>query len=286
MAAFVLAQGAGSAEAAGWSRFEQGELKGALFTNEGGAAAFLLACDAPGDALLQVALPDGAKAKAGSTAKLSLAVDGRRFRYSGKVMDAEDGASQVMMTAAKADDPLVKALAGGSDLKVSLGRASYAVPLDGAADAVAAFVAACGGKAPAADAPREARADAGEAKPAPAAARASGGGVPPAREIAAAIFVDKAEGERVAGALKVMPIDLNGDGQEEAIVTVKDGAWCGENGCTLFVVSFAEGKPRIIGEFIGSSLTPTSSRTDGWRDLTLNAPGGSERESFVDGGYR
>lgn len=270
------------AAAAGWSAFHQASLKGALFSGAGGEAVFLLACDAPNDALLQANVPEGAKLKPGRSGSLSFSVDGRRFTYSGKVLETDDGKGQVLMASAKVSDPLVKALAKGSALTIAKGRAAYDVPLDGAGPAIAAFLSACGGKpaAPSAEAARETRTAAAEA---PA---HSSGTVPAASQLAAAIFVDKAEGQRVAGKLKIAPVDLNGDGTDEAIVTVKDPAWCGENGCTIFVVDFSGGTAHTIGDFIGLGLDPAKSSTGGWRDLTLRGPGGTELESYIDGTYR
>lgn len=273
----------GPAAAAGWSELRQGNLKGAFFGDASGEGVFLLACDAPNDVLLQANIPEGAKVKAGKPARLAFSVDGRRFTYSGKVMEADGEKSQVLMASAKVSDPLVKALAEGKSLTISKGRASYELPLEGSTAAIASFVAACGGTARAPAAAAEA---ATPAAAQPATHRAAAGAIPPASEIAAAIFVDKKEGKRVAGKLKITPLDLNGDGADEAIITVKDPGWCSENGCTIFVVAFSGGTPRTIGEFIGNSLSPARSSTGEWRDLTLVAPGGSEIENYVDGNYR
>jgi hypothetical protein len=110
--------------------------------------------------------------------------------------------------------------------------------------------------------------------------------LPSNAELADAIFVDKQEGRRVAGKLKVSAVDLNGDGANEAIVTVTDPGWCGENGCTILVVDFTGGQVRTIGEFIGQSLTPGKGRTGEWRDLVLRGPTGQEVQNYVDGRYR
>lgn len=286
----------GGALAAGWSEFQQGDLKGAVYSAESGEGVFVLACDASGDSLLQVSLPADAKGKAGRTTSLPIFVDGRRFTYSGKVV--EEDAARVLMADLKTDAPLVKALAAGKEVKVGKGRSAYGISLGGAAAPLAAFSAACGGMSggqasvPTASQASEqsATAQAPAAAPADASPHAVSTGraapVPPADELAAAIFVDKAEGRRLAGQLKIAPIDLNGDGADEAIVTVKDPDWCGENGCTLFVVSFSGGSAHIIGEFIGLGLDPAKSRRGEWRDLTLRGPGGTELESFVEGNYR
>lgn len=292
LAVAVLAPG--GAWAAGWSEFRQGDLKGAVYSAESGEGVFVLACDASGGSLLQVSLPADAKGKAGRTTSLPIFVDGHRFTYSGKVV--EEDTTRVLMADLKTDAPLVKALAAGKEVKVGKGRSAYGISLDGAAAPLAAFSAACGGAsgkpAPAASQASEqsATAQAPAAALADSSPHAASTGraapVPPADELAAAIFVDKAEGRRLAGKLKIAPVDLNGDGADEAIVTVKDPDWCGENGCTLFVVSFSGGSAHIIGEFIGLGLDPAKSRRGEWRDLTLRGPGGTELESFVEGSYR
>ncbi|MEP9349937.1 hypothetical protein [Xanthobacter sp. KR7-225] len=296
LALALMAPGAALAE--GWSEYRQPDLTGAIYAASNGDLMVLIGCKAGGKPALQVVLPEGTKARSGRPGSVSLTVDGRGFGYSGEVKDLDDGAGKVLIAGIKASDPLMKALAEGDQLKVAQGRLSYALPLSGAGPAVAGFLSACGPKprgapqAAAPSAPPSAPAPA-EAASAPAAPqsgerteRAKPQPLPGNEALAEAIFVDKQEGRRIAGKLKVTAIDLNGDGANEAIVTVTDPGWCGENGCTIFVVDFSGGQARTIGEFIGMSLAPGKGRTGEWRDLVLRGPTGQEVENFVDGHYR
>ncbi|MFG1359938.1 hypothetical protein [Xanthobacter pseudotagetidis] len=297
MLALALAM-PGAAVAEGWGEYRQPDLTGAVYAAANGDLLFLVGCKDGGKPALQAVLPEGSKARSGRQGSLSLTVDGRGFGYSGEVMDLEDGAGKVIIATIKANDPLLKALADGTELKVAQGRVSYALPLAGAGPALASFLSACGpkprGAAQASAQPAEtAPQPAAEATPAASAAaqgeraeRARPQPLPGNEALADAIFVDKQEGRRIAGKLKVAAIDLNGDGANEAIVTVTDPGWCGENGCTIFVVDFSGGQARTIGEFIGQSLTPGKGRTGEWRDLVLRGPTGQEVENFVDGRYR
>ncbi|MBB6308742.1 hypothetical protein [Xanthobacter tagetidis] len=297
MALALVLAAPGAARAEGWAEYRQPDLSGAIYAAANGDLMVLVGCKEGGRPALQVTLPEGSKARAGRQGSVSLAVDGRSFGFSGEVMALDDGAGKVIIATIKASDPLLKALGAGTELKVAQGGASYVLPLAGAGPAVASFQAACGPK------PRGAAAEAAaapaqtppppddEAKPAPAAPadraeRAKPQPLPSNAELADAIFVDKQEGRRVAGKLKVSAVDLNGDGANEAIVTVTDPGWCGENGCTILVVDFTGGQVRTIGEFIGQSLTPGKGRTGEWRDLVLRGPTGQEVQNYVDGRYR
>jgi hypothetical protein len=280
----------GAARAEGWAEYRQPDLSGAIYAAANGDLMVLVGCKEGGRPALQVTLPEGSKARAGRQGSVSLSVDGRSFGFSGAVMDLEDGAGKVIIAAIRANDPLLKALGAGTELKVAQGSASYVLPLAGAGAAVASFQAACGPKprgtpAEAAAAPAAPPVSAEEAKPAPA-ERARPQPLPANEALADAIFIDKQEGRRIAGKLKVTAIDLNGDGANEAIVTVTDPGWCGENGCTILVVDLSGGQARTIGEFIGQSLTPGKGRTGEWRDLVLRGPTGQEVQNYVDGRYR
>ena len=294
LALALMAPGAALAE--GWSEYRQPDLTGAIYAASNGDLMVLIGCKEGGKPALQVVLPEGTKARSGRQTNVALTVDGRSFGYSGEVRDLEDGAGKVLIAGIRASDPLIKALAEGNELKVAQGRLSYALPLSGAGPAVAVFLSACGPKprgAPQAEAAPSAASSApapGEAAAAPQSGerseRAKPQPLPDNAALAEAIFVDKQEGRRIAGKLKVTAIDLNGDGANEAIVTVTDPGWCGENGCTIFVVDLSGGQARTIGEFIGMSLTPGKGRTGEWRDLMLRGPTGQEVENFVDGRYR
>ncbi|WP_454914723.1 hypothetical protein [Xanthobacter sediminis] len=277
----------------------QGPVRGASYGEAGGIALFVLGCSTGPGAFIQAPLPAGEKPRSGRSATLALVVDGKAFSVRGRVAvddNAEGGPRGAVVASMRLNDPLVKALATGRQLKVGKADDALVIPLDAGTALLGKAAAACGAPAPAAEPARTA-----EAAPAPAAAPPSApaapaapateaakparsGAVPPAREIAAAIFVDQAEGQRVADKLKITPVDLNGDGAPEAILTVSDPAWCGETGCTWFVVDLS-GKPRVMGQFIGLGLAPGKDSNDGWRDLTLKTPGGTERMYYKDGTY-
>lgn len=276
----------------------QGPVRGVSYGEAGGVALFVLGCGAGPGLFIQAPLPEGVKPRSGRGASLALDVDGKRFGAKGRIAvdeNADGGPRGAVVAQVRAGDPLVKALGAGRQLKVGKGQDALVIPLDNAAGLLAKAATTCGAAAPAgtptAATPAPAAASAepattvAPAAPAPDSAKpARSGAVPPARDIALAIFVDQAEGQRVADKLKVTAVDLNGDGASEAIVTLNDPAWCAETGCTWFVVDLS-GKPRVMGQFIGLGLTPRKEVTEGWRDLSLKTPGGVERMSFRDGAY-
>ncbi len=296
-----------------WSEL-QGRVQGTSYGEAGGIAVFVLGCGQGTDPFVQAPLPAGVRPRAGRSTTFYLAVDGKRFAVRGRIVvddKAEGGPRGAVVAPVHLDDALVKALTTGKRLTLGKGEAKegeLSIPLDGGTALLAKAVTTCGGPAPAkpdssakpeagakpdSSAKPEAAApapQAAEARPAPAqapaeAAKPGRAGVPAARDIAAAIFVDPAEGQRVADKLKITPVDLNGDGAPEAIITLNDPTWCGDTGCTWFVVDLS-GKPRVMGQFIGLGLAPGKDSNDGWRDLSLKTPGGgSERMYYKDGTY-
>lgn len=310
MAAAALLAGVAHAAPAraepAWSEL-QAPLRGASFGEPGGIALFVLGCGAASGPFIQAPLPEGVRARPGRNAALSLDVDGKRFSARGRIAvdeNAEGGPRGAVVAPVRLTDPLVKALGAGKQLKVGEKGGALVVPLDTGTALLGKAIAACGAPAPVVT-PAGAKPAAAEAAPKPAEAApqataqaapqatapateaakpARAGTVPPAREIAAAIFVDQAEGQRVADKLKITQVDLSGDGAPEAIITLNDPAWCSETGCTWFVVDLSA-KPRVMGQFIGLGLAPGKEVTNGWRDLTLRTPGGTERMYYKDGTY-
>lgn len=70
--------------------------------------------------------------------------------------------------------------------------------------------------------------------------------------------------------------DLNGDGEDEAIVYLGGPYFCGTGGCNLLVLTPAGQMWRKVGD-ISVSRTPVSvleTSTNGWRDLTVAVSGG------------
>ncbi len=305
-----LAQAAPARAEPAWSEL-QAPLRGASYGEPGGIALFVLGCGAASGPFIQAPLPEGTRPRPGRNAALALEVDGKRFSARGRIAvdeNAEGGPRGAVVAPVRLADPLVKALGAGKQLKVGEKAGALVVPLDTGAALLGKAIAACGAPAPVVT-PASARPAAAEAAPKPseaapqaavqaapqaapqasataaeAAKPARAGAIPPAREIAAAIFVDQAEGQRVADKLKVTQVDLSGDGAPEAIITLNDPAWCSETGCTWFVVDLSA-KPRVMGQFIGLGLAPGKEVTNGWRDLTLRTPGGTERMYYKDGTY-
>ncbi|MBS7670429.1 hypothetical protein [Croceicoccus gelatinilyticus] len=70
--------------------------------------------------------------------------------------------------------------------------------------------------------------------------------------------------------------DLNGDGEDEAIVYLGGPYFCGTGGCNLLVLTPAGPMWRKVGD-VSVSRTPVSvleTSTSGWRDLTVAVSGG------------
>ena len=64
-------------------------------------------------------------------------------------------------------------------------------------------------------------------------------------------------------------VDLNGDGTPEALVIVNDPQECGSHGCSAFVLDLRGPAAKDIGDFTAFAIQPLSSRTRGWRDISL-----------------
>ena len=69
---------------------------------------------------------------------------------------------------------------------------------------------------------------------------------------------------------EVHAYDLNGDGTDEAIAFLRDPSFCGSAGCTIAVLDLSGPDARSIGDFIGDTMVPLPTETNGWRDLALN----------------
>ena len=64
-------------------------------------------------------------------------------------------------------------------------------------------------------------------------------------------------------------VDLNGDGTPEALVIFADPNDCGTHGCSAFVLDLSGPAAKDIGDFIAFDLQPLSSKTRGWRDISV-----------------
>ena len=77
------------------------------------------------------------------------------------------------------------------------------------------------------------------------------------------------------GPYKKVGVDLNGDGQAEALVYLTGEAWCAKTGCTLAI--FRNGqfgyRPVATVRRVKLPLRIGSSQSQGWRDLIVNTGG-------------
>ena len=75
--------------------------------------------------------------------------------------------------------------------------------------------------------------------------------------------------------------DLNGDGNDEALVYLLGPYWCGSGGCNVLVLTPEGGSWKEIGNTTVSSLPVgvLDTETDGWKDLAVSF--GSAIESGI-----
>jgi hypothetical protein len=77
-------------------------------------------------------------------------------------------------------------------------------------------------------------------------------------------------------------VDLDGDGVDEALLILRSQQTCGSRGCTAYVLDLHRAEARNIGDFTAEVLKALPTRTNGWRDLSLNG----QRMTFRNGRYR
>jgi hypothetical protein len=70
--------------------------------------------------------------------------------------------------------------------------------------------------------------------------------------------------------------DLNGDGREEAIVSLYSGMFCGSGGCALYIYTPAGASWREVAELtiVNAPVRMLATRSRGWRDLAVVVRGG------------
>jgi hypothetical protein len=70
--------------------------------------------------------------------------------------------------------------------------------------------------------------------------------------------------------------DLNGDGREEALVSLHSGLFCGSGGCALYIYTPAGGSWREVAEvtIVNAPVRLLASSHRGWRDLAVHVRGG------------
>jgi hypothetical protein len=89
--------------------------------------------------------------------------------------------------------------------------------------------------------------------------------------------VEQFLGAGLPGKATVHFVDLNGDGVPEALVISNDQQDCGTRGCAANVLDLRGPTAKDIGDFIAFDLQPLSSRTRGWRDISMFGSGNSKR---------
>jgi hypothetical protein len=76
-------------------------------------------------------------------------------------------------------------------------------------------------------------------------------------------------------------LDLNSDGQEEALAYVEGGQVCGTSGCDLYVYTPEGGAYRQIADLTGyPPVRALKSASHGWRDLAMWVQGGGHVHGF------
>lgn len=70
--------------------------------------------------------------------------------------------------------------------------------------------------------------------------------------------------------------DLNGDGRDEALVSLQSGMFCGSGGCSLYIYTPAGGTWREVAEvtIVNAPVRLLASSRHGWRDLAVQVRGG------------
>ena len=70
--------------------------------------------------------------------------------------------------------------------------------------------------------------------------------------------------------------DLNGDGRDEALVSLQSGLFCGSGGCALYIYTPAGASWREVAELtiVNAPVRLLNTRSRGWRDLAVHVRGG------------
>jgi hypothetical protein len=70
--------------------------------------------------------------------------------------------------------------------------------------------------------------------------------------------------------------DLNGDGRDEALVSLRSGLFCGSGGCALYIYTPQGASWRQVAELtiVNAPVRLLNTRSRGWRDLAVHVRGG------------
>jgi len=76
--------------------------------------------------------------------------------------------------------------------------------------------------------------------------------------------------------------DLNGDGRDEALVSLYSGLFCGSGGCALYIYTPAGASWREVAEItiVNAPVRLLDARSHGWRDLAVQVRGGGMQIPF------
>jgi hypothetical protein len=70
--------------------------------------------------------------------------------------------------------------------------------------------------------------------------------------------------------------DLDGDGRDEALVSLQSGLFCGSGGCALYIYTPVGASWREVAELtiVNAPVRLLTTRSRGWRDLAVHVRGG------------
>jgi putative lipoprotein len=71
-------------------------------------------------------------------------------------------------------------------------------------------------------------------------------------------------------------VDLNGDGQKDALILLQSPYWCGSGGCTMLVFKGTKSGYKFVSRstLIRGPVLVSTSKTRGWRELVVEVSGG------------
>lgn len=77
-------------------------------------------------------------------------------------------------------------------------------------------------------------------------------------------------------------IDLNSDGNREAVVLMEGSDWCGSGGCTLLVLSRSRGDWRLVSQMTvaNTPIRVVQRSKNGWSSLGVMVRGGGISPSY------
>lgn len=77
-------------------------------------------------------------------------------------------------------------------------------------------------------------------------------------------------------------VDLNNDGNKEAIVLMEGSDWCGTGGCTLLVLIRSRGEWKLVSKMTGTKtpIRVVQRSKNGWSSLGVTVRGGGIIQSY------